>query len=287
MAHEFTRFNRTWIHCAQGSAMPGVLAWRRSSRSAGWRLADDAAPSLRGGVRSARRLPVPGDGCLRSSVVRPAHDIPGRSRSGSPSTPAAFRPISCRRATREECAAFVQQRFAAAQISHFGVRVHGAGEYPEKLRDATHPIEFLYYQGWWDLVGVPIRLPSSAPAIRRPTASLGRVGSRANSSATTSPLYRDWPLASIGLPHDTAIEHQGRTIAVIGTPLSRVYPKDHEGLQRYIADHFLVVSPVPVKRYESQDYRRNRFFFPGAQRRDVRPHRGDHHRRRLVRRPGR
>ena len=37
----------------------------------------------------------------------------------------------------EECATFVQQRFTAAQISHFGVRVHGAGEYPEKLRDAT------------------------------------------------------------------------------------------------------------------------------------------------------
>ena len=52
-------------------------------------------------------------------------------------------------ADAEECAAFVQQRFAEAQISHFGVRVHGAGEYPEKLRDAAHPIELLYYQGWW------------------------------------------------------------------------------------------------------------------------------------------
>ena len=62
--------------------------------------------------------------------------------------------------------------------------------------------------------------------------------------------------------HDTAIEHRGRTVAVIGTPLSRVYPKEHEELQRCIADDFLVISPVPVKRYESQDYRRNRFFFP-------------------------
>src|SRR5262245_61179375 len=28
--------------------------------------------------------------------------------------------------------------------TQFGVRVHGAGEYPERLRDAEHPIELLY-----------------------------------------------------------------------------------------------------------------------------------------------
>lgn len=40
-------------------------------------------------------------------------------------------------------------------VEDFGVRVNGAGEYPEKLRDARHPIEVLYYQGWWDLVNTP------------------------------------------------------------------------------------------------------------------------------------
>ena len=161
----------------------------------------------------------------------------------------------------EECATFVQQRFAAAQVSHSGVRVHGAGEYPEKLRDATHPIEFLYYQGWWDLVA------------SRSVAVVGTRNPSPDGLARTRRLTRelvsdDFTVVS-GLAagidraaHDTAIEHQGRTIAVIGTPWSRVYPKEHEGLPRYIADHFLVVSPVPVKRYESQDYRRNRFFFP-------------------------
>jgi DNA processing protein len=39
-----------------------------------------------------------------------------------------------------------------AGIQHFGVRVHGAGDYPPKLRDAVHPIELLYFQGLWDLV---------------------------------------------------------------------------------------------------------------------------------------
>jgi DNA processing protein len=40
----------------------------------------------------------------------------------------------------------------AAGIQHFGVRIHGAGEYPQKLRDAEHPVELLYFQGLWDLV---------------------------------------------------------------------------------------------------------------------------------------
>ena len=62
--------------------------------------------------------------------------------------------------------------------------------------------------------------------------------------------------------HETAIENNGRTIAVIGTPLSHVYPRAHAALQHLIGERFLVVSPVPVRRYELQDYRRNRSFFP-------------------------
>ena len=64
------------------------------------------------------------------------------------------------------------------------------------------------------------------------------------------------------MAHETAIFAGGRTIAVIGTPLSHAYPRANQDLQRYIAEHFLVISQVPVKRYESQDDRRNRTFFP-------------------------
>ena len=31
------------------------------------------------------------------------------------------------------------------------IRVHHAGEYPKKLRDARHPVELLYYRGIWEL----------------------------------------------------------------------------------------------------------------------------------------
>ena len=64
------------------------------------------------------------------------------------------------------------------------------------------------------------------------------------------------------MAHETAITENGRTIAVLGTPLSHTYPKENMDLQREIASSFLVISQVPVMRYESQDYRWNRRFFP-------------------------
>ena len=160
-----------------------------------------------------------------------------------------------------ECAVFVKRRFEAAEVEGFGVRVHGAGEYPEKLRDAAHPIALLYYQGWWDL------------AYSRSVAVVGARKPSREGLARTRRLVRE--LVADGftvvsglaagvdrMAHETALEENGHTIAVLGTPLSHVYPKDHDALQRHLARHFLVISQVPLKRYESQDYRRNRFFFP-------------------------
>jgi hypothetical protein len=94
--------------------------------------------------------------CANSAPMRRCGTIPGVS----------FKTMSEKFAARPGCAAvgfrageeggeyadFVRERFRAAHIDRFGVRVHGAGEYPEKLRDAAHPVELIYYQGWWDLV---------------------------------------------------------------------------------------------------------------------------------------
>jgi DNA processing protein len=49
---------------------------------------------------------------------------------------------------------------------------------------------------------------------------------------------------------------------VIGTPLGHVYPKANALLQDRIAREYLLISQVPVERYEAQNYRVNRFFFP-------------------------
>lgn len=160
----------------------------------------------------------------------------------------------------QECGAFVFNSFEQAGI-RFGVRVHGAGEYPVKLRDDTHPIEVLYYEGWWDLVSsrsvavVGTRQPSEE-GLRRARRLVGMLVE--DNFTVVSGLA-----AGIDtMAHKTAIEAGGRTVAVIGTPLSHTYPHENEELQRRIARDFLVVSQVPLKRYESQTPRYNRLFFP-------------------------
>ena len=45
--------------------------------------------------------------------------------------------------------------------------------------------------------------------------------------------------------HRAAIDEGGATIAVLGTPLDRVYPKENEGLQREIMESHLAVSQFP------------------------------------------
>jgi DNA processing protein len=45
--------------------------------------------------------------------------------------------------------------------------------------------------------------------------------------------------------HTSAINHEGRTIAVIGTPLDQVYPKQNAALQDQIAREHLVISQFP------------------------------------------
>ena len=51
-------------------------------------------------------------------------------------------------------------------------------------------------------------------------------------------------------------------LPLLAQPLSHAYPKDNADLQHHISKHFLILSQVPLKRYEEQDYRRNRLFFP-------------------------
>ena len=161
----------------------------------------------------------------------------------------------------EACAAHVKSRFAADGVGRFGVRLHGAGEYPPQLRDAAHPVALLYYQGWWDLAASP---SVAVVGTRRPSAQ-GLARTRRLVGALVADGYTVVSGLAAGIDrtaHETAMAAGGCTVAVIGTPLSHAYPKTNAGLQRHLAAHFLVISQVPLLRYEAQDCRRNRAFFP-------------------------
>ena len=46
--------------------------------------------------------------------------------------------------------------------------------------------------------------------------------------------------------HKTAIKYGGKTIAVIGTPLNKTYPKENSELQEEIMKNHLVISQYPI-----------------------------------------
>jgi DNA processing protein len=148
-----------------------------------------------------------------------------------------------------------------AGIQHFGIRIHGAGDYPKKLRDADHPVELLYFQGLWDIVNTPCiavvgtREPSDQGKLR--AAKLTRL-LVADGFTVVSGLARGIDTVA----HTTAIEAGGFTIAVLGTPITEYYPPENRTLQQRIADKHLVISQVPIVRYSQQHVRANSYFFP-------------------------
>lgn len=157
---------------------------------------------------------------------------------------------------------FVMNRIEKAKIHDFGVCLYGTNEYPQRLRDATHPVELLYFRGWWDLIESPKSI--AIVGSRTPTEE----GNRRTKKLVKLLVKQGFTIVS-GLAkgvdtiaHNTAIEQGGSTIAVIGTPITEYYPAENKELQDYIADKHLLVSQVPIWRYSKQDYRINRLFFP-------------------------
>jgi len=143
-----------------------------------------------------------------------------------------------------------------------GVLISGTFDYPEQLRDAKHPIEMLYFSGNLKYLsshcGVAVvgsRKPSQS-GIKR-TQKL--VQCLVNDNVTIfSGLAEGIDTAA----HKTTLEMNGRTVAVIGTPLNQFYPKQNKDLQLKIASEHLLISQVPYLKYSNQDYRWNRVFFP-------------------------
>ena len=164
-------------------------------------------------------------------------------------------PIACEFADR------TRDLIAKSGVGRFGIRVYGTWDYPKKLYDAAYPVELLYFQGWWDLV---YSRSVAVVGTRRPS----REGIARTRRLVKNLVDDDFTVVS-GLAagidtaaHTAAIENGGRTIAVIGTPISEVYPKENTELQKRIAKDYLLISQIPVWRYSRQGPRGNRFFFP-------------------------
>lgn len=156
----------------------------------------------------------------------------------------------------------VLEIFQKRRVEDAGFIVHGTVDYPEGLRAARHPVQFLYYRGNLNLLHVAHRV---AVVGSREASDDGIKRARklakclvADGAVVVSGLARGIDTAA----HTAALEDDGQTIGVIGTPISEAYPPENADLQERIARDYLLVSQVPVLRYGRQTAHGNRLFFP-------------------------
>ncbi len=128
----------------------------------------------------------------------------------------------------------------------------GQSLYPRLLQTLPDAPEFLFMRGQVWLAQQPIisvvgtRQPSD-DGIRKAQALATLLGQY--HMVIASGLARGIDRAA----HEAALDNQTPTIAVIGTPVTKTYPKEHQRLQSMIADRGLIISPfhpaAPIHRW--------------------------------------
>jgi len=155
----------------------------------------------------------------------------------------------------------VVEEFLRAIRETFSVCVRNTFHYPVRLRDVTYPVELFYYRG--DIGLLESRCVSivgsreCTEAGKRRARRLARELSK-NDYTIVSGLAAGIDTAAM----TAAIETGGRTIGVIGTPITRVFPKENADLQESVATDHLLVSHVPFHRYAHDYWKNRRLYFP-------------------------
>ena len=118
-----------------------------------------------------------------------------------------------------------------------------------KLNDVESkysPKNGIFYKG---AMGIPLPCPRVSIIGSRDASGQGLSEAREiarllvkNKAVIVSGLARGVDTAG----HKTAIGHGGRTVAVLGTPLNRAYPKENAKLQDEIMRNHLTISQYPV-----------------------------------------
>ena len=135
-----------------------------------------------------------------------------------------------------------------------------SASYPRRLREIPDPPPLLYVRGElldrdeWSLAIVGTRRPTpyGVQVTRTLTTELAAAG-----LTVVSGLARGVD----GIAHETALDHSGRTIAVVASGLDRVYPPEHKGLAARILDSGgAMLSEYPLGKRPDARYfpRRNR-----------------------------
>lgn len=143
----------------------------------------------------------------------------------------------------------------AAQPAHRRVLALGDSHYPQALLDMEDPPLLLYAMGapdQWHLLADCATTGIAVVGSRNPTPQ-GRANARQFSEALAQAgltIVSGLALGVDGAAHEGALAGavggQLATIAIVGTGLDRVYPKDHHDLAHRIAQHGLLLSEYPL-----------------------------------------
>ena len=161
----------------------------------------------------------------------------------------------------KEAEMYYLKAIALLKNAPFGIRIVDTVDYPKALLDGGRPLPLLYFQGDWDLVYSPA---VAVVGTRRPSED----GIKRTNILVKQLIHEGFTIFS-GLAsgidtaaHQAAIHNGGKTVAVIGTPLWMVYPKENASLQAQIAKQHLLISQVPLVAYQPKNLDFTRQFFP-------------------------
>ena len=161
----------------------------------------------------------------------------------------------------QECFYKVMKTLKNNGLERINIRLNKTLDYPERLREARNPIELMYFLGNWGFA----ETKSVAIVGSRKASDDGKVRAARLARELVDRQYTVVSGLAEGIDSaalSEAIRCEGRTIAVIGTPICDYYPKKNKEFQDKIASEHLLISQVPVLKYHTQDYRLNRSFFP-------------------------
>lgn len=109
-------------------------------------------------------------------------------------------------------------------------------EYPSCLKDIYYPPKVLYYKGDISLLSYEKNI--GVVGSRKPTS----YGKWATSSLVKDLVYNDFCIVSgfaggiDSISHKSALDENGRTICVFGTPIDKIYPSENKNLYQNVLD---------------------------------------------------
>lgn len=146
------------------------------------------------------------------------------------------------------------------RLKQFSIIFRENVQYSQKLLNSKYPANMFYYKGNLDYFDSPcISIVGTRNMTREGGARAHKLSKELSKYYTiVSGLAKGIDTVAL----KTAIENKGHVIGVIGTPIDRYYPKENQSLQDYIGSNYLLISQVPIYKYDHQPFSSKRNYFP-------------------------